>query len=130
MRPPALSPTAVIDNGQPGYAETGTLEHGPGRFQRHQPRRRDDRWQGRDGHGLLELHRSGRRLSTTSTSRTRARARTATAAPFSVLDSGTTLGTASINESILVTQSQGGLTQGSYGGVGWLELGAYHQLRR
>ena len=31
----------------------------------------------------------------------------------------------SINESILVTQSQGGLDQGSYGGVGWLELGAF-----
>ena len=28
-----------------------------------------------------------------------------------------------VNESILVTQSQGGLTQGSYGGVGWLDLG-------
>jgi hypothetical protein len=41
------------------------------------------------------------------------------------LDSGTTLGTASINESILVTQSQGGLAQGSYGGVGWLNLGQF-----
>ena len=30
-----------------------------------------------------------------------------------------------INESILVTQSQGGLNQGSYGGVGWLQLGSY-----
>ena len=42
-----------------------------------------------------------------------------------MLDSGTTLGTVNINESILVTQSQGGLTQGSYGGVGWLELGQF-----
>ena len=42
-----------------------------------------------------------------------------------MLDSGTTLGTVLINESILVTQSQGGLAQGSYGGVGWLGLGAF-----
>ena len=49
----------------------------------------------------------------------------ATAAPFTVLDGGTTLGTVNLNESILVTQSQGGLAQGSYGGVGWLELGVF-----
>ena len=40
-------------------------------------------------------------------------------------DGGTTLGTVNINESILVTQTQGGLSQGSYGGVGWLELGEF-----
>jgi len=47
------------------------------------------------------------------------------AAPFSVADGGTGLGTQFINESVLVTQSQGGRAQGSYGGVGWLELGTY-----
>ena len=47
------------------------------------------------------------------------------AAPFTVYDGGTSLGTQNINESILVTQAQGGRTQGSYGGVGWVELGTY-----
>ena len=39
-------------------------------------------------------------------------------------DGSTSLGTQFINESILVTQAQGGRTEGSYGGVGWLELNA------
>ena len=37
-------------------------------------------------------------------------------------DGSTSLGTQSINETILVTQAQGGRTQGRYGGVGWVEL--------
>ena len=45
-----------------------------------------------------------------------------TAAPFTEYDGNTNLGTVDVNQSILVTQSQG-LTQGSYGGVGWLDLG-------
>jgi hypothetical protein len=49
----------------------------------------------------------------------------ANAAPFSVYDGGTNLGTTNINESILVTQTQGGLIPGSYGGVGWLDLGTF-----
>ena len=47
------------------------------------------------------------------------------AAPFTVYDGTTNLGTQSIDESILVTMAQGGRTQGSYDGVGWLELGTY-----
>jgi hypothetical protein len=43
------------------------------------------------------------------------------AAPYAV-NGGTAV---KINQSILVTQSQGGLTQGTYGDVGWLALGTY-----
>ncbi len=40
---------------------------------------------------------------------------------------GSSLGTADVNESILVTQNQG-LTPGSYGGVGWVELGTFNSI--
>src|SRR5262249_32098885 len=46
-------------------------------------------------------------------------------APFTVYDGSTSRGTQLINETILITQSQGGRAQGFYGGVGWLELGHY-----
>ena len=51
-------------------------------------------------------------------------------APFSVSDGGTGLGTQFINESILVTQAQGGRNEGSYGGVGWVELGTVIDFQR
>src|SRR5205807_4385097 len=47
------------------------------------------------------------------------------AAPFTVFDGTTNLGTQAIDESILVTQAQGGRREGSYGGVGWVELGSF-----
>ena len=46
-----------------------------------------------------------------------------TAPPYTEFDGSTKLGAVDINQSFLVTQSQGGLNQGSYGGVGWLDLG-------
>ena len=101
------------------------MEHGRGRFQRHQPHRQDHH--GKAATATASWTFTG--LATGSYSglhhlrgqehvlRQRLRSR--------VLDGGTTLGTVDVNESILVTQSQGGLTQGSYGGVGWLELGEF-----
>ena len=47
------------------------------------------------------------------------------AAPFTVYDGPTPNGVQAIDESIRVTRGQGGRAQGSYGGVGWLQLGSY-----
>ena len=123
---PALSPLAAIANGQPGYANTGP-------------------WASQIG-GYTGTTRVAK---TTTNGGVAARATWtfnnvtpgtydvyvtfvgkagySTAAPFTVFDGATSLGTVNINESILVTSTPGqGLTQGSYGGVGWLELGTYH----
>ena len=121
---PALSPVAVIDNGQPGYAETGSWSTAVGGF-----------------NGTNRIARTSRSSPPTATAEWSftglapasyqvfvtfaGKPNYAKTAPFTVLDSGTTLGTFNLNESILVTQSQGGLAQGSYGGVGWLELGVF-----
>jgi protocatechuate 3,4-dioxygenase beta subunit len=122
---PALNPTQVIDNGQPGYAETGSWSTSTGGF-----------------NGTTRVARTtphlGHITATASWTFTGLAAGSyevfityagqsnyATNAPFSVYDGGTKKATVNINESILVTQSQGGLTQGSYGGVGWLELGTF-----
>jgi hypothetical protein len=48
-----------------------------------------------------------------------------TSAPYYVFDGTTQVGTPSVNQSILVTQNQGGYSQGGYGGVGWLEVGLF-----
>ncbi len=120
---PALNPVQVIANGQPGYAETGSWTSSPGGYTGTTRVAKTIRTSGASTaswtfgglpSGSYEVYvtyagKNGYSL----------------AAPFSVYDGGTALGTVDINESILVTQSQGGLTQGSYGGVGWLELGTY-----
>ena len=121
---PALDPVAVIDNGQPGYAETGSWSTAVGGFN--------------GTNRVARTVRSGGATATASWSFTglptgnydvyityAGKSTYSSAAPFSVLDGGTTLGTININESILVTQSQGGLNQGSYGGVGWLDAGQF-----
>ena len=121
---PALSPVVVIDNGQPGYSETGSWSTAVGGF-----------------NGTNRISRTARGKTPTATAEWSftglapasyqvfvtfaGKPNYATAAPFSVLDNGIALGTVNLNESILVTQSQGGLNQGSYGGVGWLELGVF-----
>jgi Legume lectin domain/SdrD B-like domain/Bacterial pre-peptidase C-terminal domain/Bacterial Ig-like domain len=123
---PALNPVDVIDNGQPGYAETGPWTTANGGF-----------------NGTTRFARtvraSGGVSSQASWTFTGVAAGTydvyvtfagktgySSAAPFTVSDGGTGLGTQHINESSLVTATPGqGLTQGSYGGVGWLELGTY-----
>jgi hypothetical protein len=121
---PALSPTAVIDNGQTGYAETGSWSTALGGFN--------------GTNRVAKTVRSGGATATASWSfpglasgsyevyiTYAGKSTYSSAAPFTVSDSGTTLGTVDINESILVTQSQGGLAQGSYGGVGWLDAGKF-----
>ena len=121
---PALSPVAVIDNGQPGYAETGSWSTAVGGF-----------------NGTNRIARTSRSSPPTATAEWSftglapasyqvfvtfaGKPNYAKTAPFTVLDGGTELGFVNLNESILVTQSQGGLAQGSFGGVGWLELGVF-----
>ena len=117
-----MNPVAVIDNGQPGYAETGSWSTAVGGF---------------DGTNRVAATTRGK-VATATASWTFSglpvhnyqvwvtyvgKSSYATNAPFAVYNGGTNLGTTLLNESILVTQSQGGLDQGSYGGVGWLELG-------
>ena len=121
---PALSPLAVIDNGQPGYAETGTWTTVKGGF---------------NGTNRLAATTHGSTATATASwtftglaanqydvyVTFAARPSPNPKLPFTVYDGTASLGTQSINESILVTQSQGGRAQGSYGGVGWLELGTF-----
>ena len=78
-----------------------------------------------DGHGHLGLHRALSGGSYDVYVTFGSKSQYSRAAPFAVYDGGTSLETQSINEGILVTLSQGGRAQGSYGGVGWLELGTY-----
>ena len=121
---PALSPVAVIDNGQPGYAETGSWSTVSGGF--NGTNRAAHTTVGAQPTATAEWSFTGLAPASYQVFVTFAgKPNYATAAPFTVLDGGTTLGTATLNESILVTQSQGGLAQGSYGGVGWLELGVF-----
>jgi hypothetical protein len=123
---PALNPTQVIDNGQAGYAETGPWATALGGFN------------GTNRYAK-SLRASGGVKSTASWTFTGLPAQSyfvyityagktgySTKAPFAVSDGSTSRGTVYINESILVTAAQGGLTQGSYGGVGWLELGTFN----
>ncbi len=121
---PAINPSQVIDNGQAGYSETGTWSTVVAGF-----------------NGTNRVARTVHSGSTTATATWdftgvgstlvdvwatfAGKSGYSTAAPFTVYDGGISLGTQSINESILVTQNQGGRAQGSYGGVGWLELGSF-----
>jgi hypothetical protein len=121
---PALSPAAVIDNGQPGYSETGTWTTKVAGF---------------NGDNRVAItHPSAGTTATATWDVTgvdstqydvyitySGKAGYSTAAPFTVYDGGSSLGTKSINEAILVTQAHAGFTEGSYGGVGWLQLGVY-----
>jgi hypothetical protein len=115
-----LNPVAVIDNIQPGYSETGswsTVVRGYNDTSR----------------VARTLRPSGQSATATWTFTGLPKGTTyfvyvtyagkstySTAAPFSA-NGGTAV---KVNESILVTQSQG-LAQGSYGGVGWVEVGNY-----
>ena len=122
---PALDASAVIDNGQAGYTETGSWNNSVG---------------GLDGtNRIARTVQRGKATATAtwdftglSSSATYdvyvtfgSKSQYSKAAPFTVYDGSKSLGTQSINESILVTMAQGGRAQGSYGGVGWLELGTY-----
>jgi hypothetical protein len=120
----SLSPATVIDNGQGGYGETGSWSTVVGGF-----------------NGTNRVARTVRGSKPTATASWTFNSLTvgsynvwitfsgksmfSTAAPFTVYDGANNLGSTSINESILVTQAHAGMSQGSYGGVGWLELGTY-----
>jgi hypothetical protein len=120
---PAISPTAVIGNGQSGYTQTGTWLSSAGGYL---------------GSNVLARTTNGRTPTATANFTfsnvttgfyeiyiTYAGANTySSAAPYNVSNNGTVLGSLNVNQSLKVTQSQG-LTQGSYGGVGWVELGDY-----
>jgi protocatechuate 3,4-dioxygenase beta subunit/glutamine cyclotransferase len=121
---PALSPVQVIDNGQAGYAETGTWSTVVGGFNGTNRVARTTHGSGSTATASWTF--TGLAAQTYFVYITYAgKATYSTAAPFTVYDGGANLGTQSIDEHILVTQSQGGRAQGSYGGVGWLELGTY-----
>jgi hypothetical protein len=119
---PALSPTAVIDNGQAGYSETGTWSNGsPGGFngnnriaRTHHPVSSTATWDFTSlSSGQYDVYVTFARGNTNQSKN----------APFSVFDGSHPLGTTHFNESILVTQ--GTQTQGSFGGVGWLSAGTF-----
>ncbi|MGZ3383732.1 MAG: SdrD B-like domain-containing protein [Isosphaeraceae bacterium] len=120
---PALTPAAVIDNGQPGYSETGSWSTVMGGFN--------------GTNRVAKTVQAGGPPSTATWNFSSISPATydvyvtfagksgySEAVPYTVYNGSTELGTVDVNQSILVTQSQG-LTQGSYGGVGWLELGAF-----
>ena len=120
---PALTPAAVIDNGQPGYSETGSWSTVVGGFN--------------GTNRVAKTVQAGGPPSTATWNFSSISPATydvyvtfagksgySEAVPYTVYNGSTELGTVDVNQSILVTQSQG-LTQGSYGGVGWLELGAF-----
>jgi hypothetical protein len=122
---PALTPSVVIDNGQPGYAETGSWSTATGGFNGTNRVARTLRASGAAAtatwtftglsSGSYEVFITYAGKSTYSS-----------AAPFTVYDGTTSLGTTNVNESGLVTLTPGqGFTQGSYGGVGWVELGTF-----
>ncbi len=122
---PALDALAAIDNGQAGYSEAGSWNTAVG---------------GLNGASRIArtVHSGKATAAATwnftglSSSNTYdvyvtfgSKSQYSKAAPFTVYDGTTSLGTQSIDESILVTMAQGGRAQGSYDGVGWLELGTY-----
>ena len=121
---PSLTPTQVIDNGQAGYSETGTWATGVAGFN--------------GTNRIARTVHSGSSTATASWSFTglpsavydvyvtfAGKRGDSIAAPFTVYDGTTSLGTQNLDESIRVTQAQGGRAQGGYGGVGWLELSSY-----
>jgi hypothetical protein len=121
----SLNPAAVIDNFQPGYAETGTWTTATGGYL---------------GNNRYASVGTGKTASATASwtftglasgkydvyiTYWSASSSYASSVPYTVYDGSTSLGTTNINQKQLVTQAQGGLTQGGYGGVGWLELGTF-----
>ena len=111
----------MIDNGQPGYSETGSWSTVTGGFNGTNRVARTLRPSGASATATYDF--TGLPTGTTYYVYITYAGKSmySTAAPFSVNGSSAQF----INESILVTQSQGGRAAGSYGGVGWLELGTY-----
>ena len=116
---PALSPLSAIDNGQAGYTETGSWYTSVG---------------GLDGtNRIARTVQKGKATATAtwdftglSSSTTYdvyvtfgSKSQYSKAAPFTVYDGTTSLGTQSINESILVTMAQGGRPAATAASAGW-----------
>ncbi len=121
---PALSPRAVIDNGEPGYVETGTWSTVPGGFNGTN-RVSQTTTNGQQPAATASWTFTGVPSGSYDVYITYAGTSTHnTAAPFTLYNGQSRLGTVDVNQSILVTQTQG-LAQGSYGGVGWVDLGKY-----
>jgi protocatechuate 3,4-dioxygenase beta subunit/methionine-rich copper-binding protein CopC len=120
-----LHPLAAIDNGQAGYAETGSWSTVGGGFNGSNRVATTTHGSGNTATATYDF--TGLAAGQYDVYVTFFGKNTYTAAaPFSVYDGGTHLGNAFINESILVTQAQGvGRAQGSFGGVGWLGLGTF-----
>ena len=122
---PALDASAAIDNGQAGYSETGSWYGvvgglgGNNRVARTVQRGKATATATWDFTGLSSSNTYDVYVTFGSKSQY------STAAPYTVYDGTTSLGTQFLNESIPVTMAQGGRAQGNYGGVGWLELGTY-----
>ncbi|HKM53703.1 MAG TPA: SdrD B-like domain-containing protein, partial [Isosphaeraceae bacterium] len=119
-----LTPSQVIDNGQPGYSETGSWSDGTGGY-----------------NGSDRIAKSVSSGTATATAQwsfsgiangsyqvwvTFAGTRGySTAAPFAVSDGTSSLGQSTVNESIPVTSFRQDQWQGIYGGIGWLDLGTF-----
>jgi hypothetical protein len=122
---PALTPSAVIDNGQPGYAETGSWSTATGGFNGTNRVAKTLRAGGAAASATWTF--TGLSSGTYEVFITYAGKSTySSAVPFTVYDGAKSLGTTKVNESVLVTTTPGqGFTQGSYDGVGWVELGTF-----
>ena len=118
-----LSPFAVIDNLDEGFSKTGSWV---------------DVRAGYDG-GSLRARTTDRATATATATWNFAvpaalfdvyitylsAASYSTAAPYSVFDGTTLLASFLIDQTIPPDSPQGGLTNGNYGGVGWLRLGSF-----
>jgi protocatechuate 3,4-dioxygenase beta subunit len=120
-----LDDALAIDNGQTGYAESGSWSTTAGAFDG--ANRVAKTMGGGGGTSAATWTFSGLSSGKYEVFITFAGKGTySSAAPFTVSNGSTSLGTIKVNESVLVTATPGqGLTQGSYGGVGWVELGTY-----
>jgi hypothetical protein len=116
----------VIDNGQAGYSETGTWANGsPGGFNGNNRVARTTHGNGGRSTATWDFSSIANGRYDVWVTFARGTAHQSTAAPFTVYDGGTSLGTIHFNEGKLVTDSSQPPTQGSYGGVGWLEIGTF-----
>ena len=122
---PALTGVTAIDNGQPGYVEAGSWSTATGGFNGTNRVAKTERAGGEAASATWTF--TGLSSGKYEVFITYAGKGTySSAAPFTVYDGSTSLGTVKVNESVLVTATPGqGVAQGSYGGVGWVELGAY-----
>jgi methionine-rich copper-binding protein CopC len=121
---PALSPSAVIDNGQPGYSETGSWNTAVGGFNGTNRVAKTEHASGHTATATWDFTGVGSGLWQVWVTFA-SKSNYSQAAPFTVYDGGTSLGTTDLNQSILVTSTAQPQSQGSYGGVGWLELGTF-----